>query len=97
MLTLAAAAPAGAQTMRCGGSIIDTGITAAETLARCGEPESRDQRTEPVYARRVNGGTHVVGTTTIENWIYDRGPGQFQAKLTFEDGLLTRIDYLDRR
>src|SRR5690606_24712870 len=70
--------PAAAQTFRCSGSIIDRGAIAAEVLSKCGEPESRESRTEPVMARRVNGGTHVVGTITIEEWIYARGPGQFQ-------------------
>ena len=92
-----AAAPTDAQTLRCNGAIIDTGMIAAEVLAKCGEPVSGETRTEPVYARRVNGGTHLVGTTTIELWVYQRGPGQFQAQLTFEENRLAKIEYLDRQ
>ena len=90
-------APADAQTFRCSGSIIDRGAIAAEVLSKCGEPRSRESRTEPIVAGRVNGGTHVVGTITIEEWVYERGPGQFQARLTFEEDQLTRIEFLDRR
>ncbi|MBN1240721.1 MAG: DUF2845 domain-containing protein [Gammaproteobacteria bacterium] len=92
-----AAASADAQTLRCRGTIIDTGMIAAEVLARCGEPASRETRTEPVYAGRVNGGTHVVGTTTLELWVYERGSGRFKAQLTFEENQLTKIEYLDRQ
>lgn len=90
-------AVAGADTFRCAGSIIDTGLVAAEVLAKCGDPDSREVFEEPVRAARVNGGTHVVGTVIIEHWVYDRGFGRFPAHLTFEEDRLTRIELLDRK
>jgi hypothetical protein len=86
-----------ADTFRCGPSIIDTGMIAAEVVAKCGEPNSREVTSEPIRARRPNGSTYIVGTTSRELWIFERDPGQFRAHLTFEQGRLTKIELLDRR
>jgi hypothetical protein len=82
-------------TMRCrNGRLINTGMTAAEITARCGEPRSRAVEEIPVRARLPNGAVVQTGTTRSERWIYDRGQGQFDAQLTFEDDKLVRIDML---
>lgn len=91
------AAPAQARTMfRCKGSIIDTGLTAVEVRARCGEPDLRTVESVPVRARSSRGGTYVVGTATIERWRYQRGPGEFPVELTFEEGELKKIEFRPR-
>ena len=87
-----AALPARADTMRCGSSLISEGAVAAYVLEKCGEPNSRMELSEPIRARYPNGNTYVVGTTTKEIWHYDRGR-QFPANLTFEGGVLKRIDF----
>ncbi len=38
------------------------------------------------YARRENGTTYEVGTTSKDVWRYKRSSGQFPAVLTFEKG-----------
>jgi hypothetical protein len=82
-------------TMRCrNGRLINTGMTAAEITARCGEPRSRAVEEIPVRARLPNGAVVQTGTTRAERWIYERGQGQFDAQLTFEDDKLVRIDML---
>ena len=82
-------------TMRCrNGRLINTGMTAAEVTARCGEPRSRAVEEIPVRARLPNGAVVQTGTTQAERWIYARGQGQFDAQLTFEDDKLVRIDLL---
>jgi hypothetical protein len=82
-------------TMRCrNGRLINTGMTAAEISARCGEPRTRFVDEIPVHARLPNGAVVQTGTTRSERWIYDRGQGQFDAQLTFEDDKLVRIDML---
>jgi hypothetical protein len=82
-------------TMRCrNGRLINTGMTAAEITARCGEPRSRTVEEIPVRARLPNGAVVQTGTTRAEHWIYARGQGQFDAQLTFEDDKLVRIDVL---
>lgn len=83
---------------RCNGSIVDTRMTAAEVLGKCGEPDARYSSSVPVRARGVSGGTYVLGTTTIEQWVYERRPGQFPAYLTFDGGRLRSIEFqYDRR
>ncbi|MBX5460280.1 MAG: DUF2845 domain-containing protein [Steroidobacteraceae bacterium] len=96
VLTLVAtlvAAPSRAETLRCGNVLIQPGDSASYVLARCGEPNAREQITEPVFARRPNGTTYQVGTTTREIWRYERRRGQFPARLTFEGGELKKLEY----
>ncbi len=82
-------------TLRCrNGRLINVGMTSAEVSSRCGEPKSRTQEEIPVRARTPNGNVIQTGTTIAERWIYQRGQGQFDAQLTFEDGKLVRIDLL---
>ena len=45
-------------------------------------------------ARTQAGNVVVTGSTRLERWTYERGYGQFDALLQFEDGKLIRIDLL---
>jgi len=94
---LAAASADAREVFRCKGSIIETGLTIPEVLARCGEPESRDVSTVPIRARGVYGASYVVGTATLEYWVYPRRGGQFPAFLTFDQGRLRDIEFIYRR
>ena len=69
----------------------------AEVVALCGQPKDRTSEDVPVRARGAGGGVVVTGTTRVERWTYDRGQGQFDAVLSFEDGKLVRIDVLSTR
>lgn len=82
---------------RCNGSLVDTGLTIPEVLARCGEPDARDVSSVPVRARNIRGATYVVGTATLEHWVYRRRGGQFPAYLTFDEGRLRDIEFIGRR
>lgn len=82
---------------RCGNSLVYDGLNSAEVLGKCGEPVSREVLSEPIRAHLPSGASHIVGTTTIERWIYDREPGQFPALLTFEEGQLKKIELLSSR
>jgi hypothetical protein len=85
-------------TIRCrNGRIVDVGMIDAEVLARCGEPKNRVSQDLPVRTQGAGGGSIVVSTTRVDRWTYDRGPGQFDAVFTFEDGKLVRIDVLNAR
>ena len=82
-------------TMRCrNGRLINVGMMAAEVTARCGQPQSRTTEEIPVRARLPSGNVVQTGTTRAERWVYQRGQGQFDAQLTFEDDKLVRIDLL---
>jgi hypothetical protein len=89
----AAASPAWAQSLRCGSSLVREGDTQGYVLEKCGEPDSRQTYTEPVYARRPNGTTFQVGTASKDVWRYKRGSGSFPALLTFEQGLLKKLEF----
>jgi hypothetical protein len=84
--------------LRCrNGRLVNVGMPAAEVTAKCGEPQSRMVEEVPIRARLPNGNVVQTGWTSGERWIYQRGPGQFDAQLTFEDGKLVRIDLLTER
>jgi len=94
---LIAASADARELFRCNGSIIHTGLTMPEVLARCGEPESREVAAVPIRARSVHGASYVVGTASIEYWVYRRRGGQFPAFLTFDQGRLRDIEIIYRR
>ena len=82
--------------MQCrNGRLVNTGMTSAEVIGRCGQPKSRMVDEIPVHARTRSGNVVQTGTTRAERWIYARGQGQFDAQLTFEDDKLRRIDFLN--
>ena len=82
---------------RCNGSIVQTGQTIPEVLARCGEPDSRESAAVPIRATGRLGGSYVVGTAVVEHWVYTRRGGQFPAYLTFDQGRLRRIELIYHR
>jgi hypothetical protein len=84
---------AAADTLRCRSKLVETGATASEVLASCGAPDSKEFRTEPVHARTAAGGTRIIGTAQKEIWRYERGRGQFPAILTFEEGVLKKLEF----
>lgn len=83
-----------ADSLRCGNLLIETGNTISEVLRKCGEPQMRFTRTEPVMARRPNGTTYPVGEVSSEIWRYERGSRQWPVVLEFDDkGVLKRISF----
>jgi len=79
---------------RCSQLGFHVGDSTFDTLARCGEPASRDEK----VVERIEG---VVGpdgsrtatvTSTVEIWTYDFGPQVLVRRLVFRDGTLRRID-----
>jgi hypothetical protein len=96
---LAAALPAAASTMRCGGHLVRDGDSAAEVRARCGAPTDvtrTEIRKAPIIWQggrpyRLAGGDRLV---PVETWIYNLGPNKFMRKLRIEDGIVVSIDTL---
>jgi hypothetical protein len=91
-LTLATIAHA--DTLRCGSKLVAEGATQTEVREKCGAPTSARDVTEPVYARRPDGFTYQTGTATKTLWTYDRGSRQFPAVLTFEGGVLKKLEFI---
>jgi len=93
VVALALAATAHAETLRCKSSLISPGASQDYVLQKCGPPASKMDVNEPVMARRPNGTTYQVGTATKEIWRYDRSPGKFPAVMTFEEGVLKKLEF----
>ncbi len=83
--------------LRCKGKIIRVGATMTQVLSLCGPPENRIVEEVPVRSRVATGFSRSSGTAVTQYWEYDRGWGRFPAVLRFQDGTLTRIDYLRHR
>ena len=89
LLPLAASAD---ETFRCGKWIASSAMTVAELTEKCGEPTSRESKTEDVMTRNNNVGLMMkVGETTMETWTYDRGANPAMV-VTIVDGHIKSID-----
>lgn len=84
LLTLALAAPAGAESMRCGSKLVSLGDRPFEVLQKCGEPVHRDL---VGYAL----GSYDNREFTVEEWVYGPNNGMLSI-LTFEGNRLIRIE-----
>jgi uncharacterized protein DUF2845 len=79
------------ETFRCGNSIASSDMSVSELTAKCGQPTSRESKTEDVKARNSNNGLMVkVGETTVETWVYDRGANPAMV-VTIVDGRIKNI------
>src|SRR4051812_14760598 len=89
--------PAAADTRRCTGAIAAEGDSRVSVLYKCGQPLLTDSFCAPLYA----GGslqptpTYIVGfpCQSVEEWLYDRGPGNLMATVRFRDGRVSSIRY----
>lgn len=84
------------ESLRCNGRIITVGVPAAYVYAECGAPQNQFAQ-ESVVRSATLSGTRLIGIGISEQWIYDRGWGNFPAVLVFLDGTLRRIDFLPHR
>ena len=91
--------PAHAETLRCSGHIVETGDSRLSVLRYCGEPLLQDAYCAPVYyapglqpvpepfARAV------VPCSLVDEWLYDRGPGNLVATARLRAGRVLSIMY----
>jgi hypothetical protein len=86
LVTLFGASDAIAESFRCGGSIVRTGMTMDEVHSACGKPSSTE-----VEVHDVRSGNRVVGTTEMHIWRYNRSSGQRTAVLLFDNGKVMSI------
>ncbi len=95
LTVLALSSAAHAENFRCGKWIASTDLSVAELVARCGEPASRETRTENVLARsHTGGGMYKTGEIVVETWTYLRGTQAPPVLVTIVDG---RIKSIERR
>ena len=86
-----------AATLRCGNALASDGASKADVLMKCGEPMSKDTRTESVGEKTRQKGQETDTTQervvykTIEEWTYNFGPRQFMQVVVFENGRLVDV------
>lgn len=80
------------ENFRCGKWVVTSSATVSELLAKCGQPVSKQSRTEDVRAPNANGGTHKVGESVVETWTFDRGTQAAAMVVTIRDGTIKSID-----
>jgi hypothetical protein len=93
------AANAHAESLRCNGYSATEGDSRLAVLYKCGEPLLRDTYCAPVY---YTGTLHPVPSPFahvfvpcqhVEEWLYDRGAGNFIATVRFHAGVVQSIRY----
>ena len=92
LLVIACAAHAD-ENFRCGQWVVSSGMTLSELMSKCGQPTSRNKRTEPVLVRNRNSGLMMkAGETSVETLTFDRGARAEAMVVTVVDGKITSID-----
>lgn len=91
--------PAHAESLRCNGASAAEGDSRLSVLYKCGQPVLADSFCAPVYypgslypvpAALVGA---YVPCQPVEEWLYDRGPGNLMATVRFRDGKVQSIRY----
>jgi hypothetical protein len=89
---------AAAESLRCGGVTLSEGDSKLAVLRACGEPALKDAYCKPVtvivpgYPGRTTI-LHGLPCQPVDEWLYDRGPGNLTVTLRFEFGRLQSIRY----
>lgn len=98
-LIAVAAGPARAESLRCNGTSTGEGETRLALLYKCGPPLLAQTSCAPVYYAPTLQpvppafiGT-VVPCQPIEDWVYERGPGELVATVRLRGGLIESIRY----
>ena len=91
--------PAHSETLRCNGHIVETGDSRLSVRYHCGEPLLQDSYCAPVY---YSPGFQLVPEPfaslavpclVVDEWLYDRGPGNLAATVRFRAGVVQSIIY----
>jgi hypothetical protein len=96
---LLGAPAAHAETLRCSGGSAGEGDSRASVLYKCGQPVLRDSFCAPVfYAQSLHPvpepfASAFVPCLAIDEWLYDRGPGNLMATVRFRAGTVQSIVY----
>ena len=100
-LAVAAVSPcmASAESLRCDKGIVAEGDTRLSVIYKCGEPQLVDSFCAPVYY----GGTlqivpspfaeAYVPCQAIQEWLYERGPGELLVTVRMRWGIVQSIKY----
>ena len=91
--------PVHAETLRCNGHIVETGDSKLSVRRYCGEPVLQDTYCAPVYYSPgfqpvpEPFASAVVPCLMVDEWLYDRGPGNLAATVRLRGGMVLSITY----
>lgn len=93
------ATAANAESLRCGGVSAAEGDSRLSVLYKCGQPLLADNFCATVYyAQTLNTVPEPIASLyvpcqQVEEWLYDRGPGNLMAVVRFRSGVVQSIRY----
>jgi hypothetical protein len=93
------ASPARAESLRCNGAIASEGDSRLAVLYKCGPPLLQDVRCATVvypftlYPVPDPIASAFVPCQAVEEWLYERGPGNLVATVRFRGGVVQSIRY----
>jgi hypothetical protein len=97
---LLAVAPtaARAESLRCNGQSVSEGDSRLSLLYKCGQPLFVDSYCAPLYYQPWYQPVSEPPATTVqclvvEDWLYDRGPGNLMAVVRIRSGTVQSITY----
>ena len=93
--------PGHAETLRCNGNLAVEGDSRLSVLYKCGEPLLKQTYCAPVYYAHHQSlylvpdpfASIFVPCQPVEEWLYDRGPGNLAATVRFRSGAVQSITY----
>lgn len=82
-----------AATLRCGTGLVSDGASKSDVVAKCGEPVSKESRSESEEVKTRDGETSTkrVVQKTFEEWTYNFGPNRLMQVVVFENGKLIEV------
>lgn len=84
-----------AASLRCGTALVSDGATRADVAAKCGEPASKETRSESEEVKTKDAAgdssTKRVIHKTFEEWTYNFGPNRLMQVVVFENGKLIDV------
>jgi hypothetical protein len=88
-----------AESLRCSGGIAAEGDSRVAVAYKCGQPQLQDSYCAPVYYGSTLHpvpepfSSLVVPCQQVDEWLYDRGPGNLVATVRFRYGRVVSIVY----
>jgi hypothetical protein len=88
-----------AESLHCTRDFVQEGDSRLSVLYKCGEPLLKDAYCAPVYEPHSRypvpepWASELFGCQRIDEWLYDRGPGNLMAVVRFRGGVVQSIRY----
>ena len=87
--------PAHADALRCSGGTVEEGDSRVSLLQKCGRPQLQDSFCAPVFQNKslvpAPLANQAVPCLQVDDWIYDRGPGNLMATVRIRSGTVQSI------